>query len=60
MLQCLVHNLLHPGVHRRVNLDTSPQEVFDAEVSIEAFELLKDISNDRRSQGYLVLAPHAT
>ena len=56
VLQRLVHNLLHPGVHRRVNLDASLQEVFKAEAGMAAFEFLKDIFNDRRRLEHLVLA----
>ena len=29
-LQRLVGNLLHPDIHRRVNLDTSLQKIFNA------------------------------
>ena len=46
-LQCLVRNLLHPGVHRRVNLDMPLQQVLFAEIGMAAFEFVKDIVNDR-------------
>ena len=50
-LQCLVDNLLHPGIHRRVNLDTSLKKIFNAEVSAAAFELLKDSCQGPRAPG---------
>ena len=55
VLQCLVDNVLHPGVYRRVNLDPSLQKVFNAEVSAEVFELLKNIVKDRGRLDTLIL-----
>jgi hypothetical protein len=56
-LKCLVGNLLHPGIHRRVNLDTPAKEIFNSEVRAPAFELLKDSSKDRGRRKHLVFAP---
>ena len=57
VLQGLVGHLLHPGIDRRVNLDTSLREDFPREVRAEAFEFLKDSSKDRRRLKHLVFAP---
>ncbi len=55
VLQCLVRNLLHPGIHRRVNLDTSLEQVLLAEIDILALEFVKDIVNDRGCPDQFVL-----
>ena len=53
-LQCLVDKLLHPEIHRRVNLDTSLQKIVNTEVAV-AFEILKDIFQDRGRLEHLIL-----
>lgn len=55
VLQCLVRNLLHPGVHRGVNLDMSLQQIFFAKIGAAAFQFVKDIVNDCGRPDGLVL-----
>jgi len=55
VFQCLVHNFLHPSIHRRVNPDPSLQKVFHAKVSTADIELFKDAVNDRARLWHFVL-----
>ena len=57
VLQRLVGQLLHSAIHRRVNLDTSLHDVFNAASAAPAFKLLKDIFKDRGRLKHLVFAP---
>ena len=56
VLQRLVRDFLHPGVHRRVDLDMSLQQFLFVEIRAAAFEFFQNILNHRGRPDRLVLA----